>query len=547
MHSEKQMNGELELVRFRNNKCAPVRKKGTAPAYFQDVYYWTIILVCLMIHAYSSSVGWDRMILDKHGFRQTQTALSSYYVIQEGFRLDYITPVLGPPWSIPMEFPLYQWVTALLVIITGYDLEKAGRLVSVLFFYFTLIPVFWLSRYFLKKTSFALIVLCLILVNPIYLFWSRTFMIESTALFFCAMYLWLSLRALESENIIYFLLAITCGTLGGLAKATTFAVFLITAFFIYFYFLLENKIFYTLIRHNCRYILYGCLLTLIPLAFSFAWVFYGDCLKADHPFASVLTSSNLKAWNYGTLEQKLSLDVWQNIFELSSLYQSVSQIIRGNSIAIHLGGFIIFTVLSERRRMLFSLAAVYISAPLIFTNLHFRHDYYQYANTIFLCAIIGFFCAELIENKRPIYSFLGKYVVLPGFLILFLNGYFQFYYTFQSGPLPSNEKFIELTGFLKKNTSKEDVIIFIGFDWDSRYAFYSQRKVLMARHIDLEGAPFSRFLNEMRAAGLKAKAVVFSEDEYRGNGAYLKKLIGMLNQNLNQKTSSGSILLITVK
>ncbi|MFQ3575836.1 MAG: hypothetical protein SNJ77_05310, partial [Cytophagales bacterium] len=36
-------------------------------------------------------------ITDWHGFRQTQTALTSLFVIKEGFKINYITPVFGPP------------------------------------------------------------------------------------------------------------------------------------------------------------------------------------------------------------------------------------------------------------------------------------------------------------------------------------------------------------------------------------------------------------------------------------------------------------------
>ncbi|MFC1858600.1 ArnT family glycosyltransferase [Thermodesulfobacteriota bacterium] len=545
MEIEKYAHAEPEDARSRNDGPDVPRIQGLTAPYSADVYYWAIFLVCLSIHLYSSTVGWDNLILEKHGFRQTQTALSAFYVVKEGFRLDYITPVFGPPWSIPMEFPLYQWVTALLVILSGYDLEKAGRLVSVLFFYLTLIPVFWLSKYFLKETGWALIVLCLILVNPIYLFWSRSFMIESTALFFSTLYLWLFLKFMESEKKRYFLTAITCGTLGGLVKVTTFAAFLVAAFFIYIHFIIKNKNLGFTVRYAGRYILYGCFLTLIPLAVAFAWVYYGDSFKVNHPFAYSLTSASLKAWNYGTLTQKLSADVWQTVFELTGLYQSVGRIVAINSIALHVAGFILFMALVKRRKLLVSLAAVYLAAPLIFTNLYFVHDYYHYANTIFFCAVIGLFCVEIIKSKKTAWSYLGKYMVLPGFLVLFLLGYFHFYYHFQARPL-DQDQFVEFTHFLKENTSEDDVLMFIGFSWDPRYAFYSQRKVLMARHIDPDGSHFSRFLDEMKSAGLKVKAIIFTENK-AADAAYIQKLVSLLNHHLQQETDDSSILLMTVK
>jgi hypothetical protein len=50
----------------------------------------------------------EQPILEFHGFRQTQTAITSYWMMQEGWQLDYQTPVAGYPWAIPFEFPLIQ-------------------------------------------------------------------------------------------------------------------------------------------------------------------------------------------------------------------------------------------------------------------------------------------------------------------------------------------------------------------------------------------------------------------------------------------------------
>ena len=69
----------------------------------------------LLLHAaYFLWIGLDHPALDFYAFRQTQTALSAYWLWHDGFRLAYETPVLGAPWAIPYEFPLYQWLVALL-------------------------------------------------------------------------------------------------------------------------------------------------------------------------------------------------------------------------------------------------------------------------------------------------------------------------------------------------------------------------------------------------------------------------------------------------
>jgi hypothetical protein len=104
------------------------------------IFLGGIFAICLVHSFWAMSIGWNNSILDMHGFRQTQTAISTYFVLQGGAWLAYETPVLGAPWSIPFEFPLYQWITAVWVKISGIPLDQAGRSVSVVFYYLTLWP-----------------------------------------------------------------------------------------------------------------------------------------------------------------------------------------------------------------------------------------------------------------------------------------------------------------------------------------------------------------------------------------------------------------------
>src|SRR5690242_19652972 len=87
-----------------------------------------IALALLFLHAaYFLWIGVDRPALDYYAFRQTQTALSAYWLWKDGFRLIYETPVVGFPWSIPFEFPTYQWLVALLREI-GVPIDIGARL-----------------------------------------------------------------------------------------------------------------------------------------------------------------------------------------------------------------------------------------------------------------------------------------------------------------------------------------------------------------------------------------------------------------------------------
>jgi hypothetical protein len=47
-------------------------------------------------------------------------------MIKEGWQLAYQTPMLGYPWTIPLEFPFYQ----LIVFHAGFSLDAGWRAVS---------------------------------------------------------------------------------------------------------------------------------------------------------------------------------------------------------------------------------------------------------------------------------------------------------------------------------------------------------------------------------------------------------------------------------
>lgn len=83
---------------------------------------------------------WHQPLLESHGFRQPQTALSAYWLRDGADFLRYITPALGYPWSVPFELPWYQWLAAHLSALTGLELDPSGRLVSLIFSIATIWP-----------------------------------------------------------------------------------------------------------------------------------------------------------------------------------------------------------------------------------------------------------------------------------------------------------------------------------------------------------------------------------------------------------------------
>jgi len=98
-------------------------------------------------------IGIANPILDLYFFRQTQTALSAYWLWRGGPWLSYETPALGFPWSIPFEFPFYQGLVALLRAI-GIPIDISGHLVSFSFYLASIWPI-WLLFSTLRFGTFS--------------------------------------------------------------------------------------------------------------------------------------------------------------------------------------------------------------------------------------------------------------------------------------------------------------------------------------------------------------------------------------------------------
>lgn len=275
-------------------------------------FLYLLLFFAITIQILSSSYSWNGQLLDYHAFRQTQTAISTYYMVEEGITVNYQTPVLGKPWQIPMEFPTYQIFTASIVKISGIPLDQAGRLLSLFFFYLSILIVFLLVRSWNVTTDQALIVVVIIISSPLYMFWSRTFMIESTALFFSVCCIYFFHLFLKNQKYRYLILASLVGILAGLTKITTFAVTCV--FIVTYLWATQFKNIKQKTRKEILYVLINVAIVILPAILAgFCWNHHADEIKQANPLAENILSSSLYRFNFGTLVQRLSFTTW-NIY-----------------------------------------------------------------------------------------------------------------------------------------------------------------------------------------------------------------------------------------
>jgi hypothetical protein len=425
-----------------------------------------IFAACLIWSFSMASVGWNHSLSDSGGFRQTQTAITSYYLAHGSPVMRYETPVLGPPWSIPFEFPLYQWIVARTANVFGTPLHQTGRFVNELFFVLSLLLLWATLSEFDVRFSHKLVFLTLVLVSPEYLFWSRTFMIESTAVFFCLGYLLFAVRYVRTRKVVDAFAGGLFGAVASLVKLTTLPAFALVACAVYlfrarrdFRQLHSSKI----LQHALGLVAFG----VTPLVAGGLWVRFADQVKSLNVVALLLTSAALKVWNFGTLQQRFSLETW------TTLFSRIVPDLLGTSmiLLVPVLGFCL-----TRRRIASALlcSGGFLATFLTFTNLHVIHDYYPYANGAFLLAAVGWSIVGLLEGNGW-----QKYVGGALFAVCVASsvwGYYARIYTIQTLDPPY---LIHLGREINAMTGPEDVVLVLGHDWSSEVPYYSQRRALM--------------------------------------------------------------------
>lgn len=420
-----------------------------------------LVFVCSLWFA---TRGWERPLLDRHEFRQIQTAVSAYWIKEAGYKFDYETPIFGPPWTFPMEFPIYQMVVGKVAHWLGTDLEITGRVVNLLALLASLPPIYALAGLLGLAPSRRLLVVAAVFSAPVHVFYARTFLIESTALCFSLWFVLAIARSAQSAGPRWRLLAVLFGVLAGLAKVTTFLVYLPPA--VLAAWLLPRVRGENYLR-GIRLILLLSIPVAISLGIATAWVHHSDALKHSNPFTGFLTSTELAKWNWGTLEQRLSgqfwLEFWRNVSGFIVSEIALVPLLVGVAIAAPV----------QRRAALLALAC-FLAGTLLFSNLFLHHDYYYFSNATLLLFGAGVLLAAIWEDERlPRPARVTLLVAFFGAqLLIFHRGYGD--YLRRPPVTPPG-----IADVIRATTPRDGVIVVYGWDWNAIIPYYAQRRAIM--------------------------------------------------------------------
>lgn len=182
------------------------------------------LLCMLAVSIYFVTSNWSTGFLAGHEFRQAHTALSIAFIDREqNFSIAYPTPLFGPPWTAPVEFPLLPVGGR-----QGDDLDQLDRPRKCpCRFHRVLLPQ--LARHFGAHSHFpshglpcSVDRVKLHPTSPVFIYYTRSILIESTALMFSVWFLLAFVQMCRHSSWTWMTIAALLGAGAALVKITTF-------------------------------------------------------------------------------------------------------------------------------------------------------------------------------------------------------------------------------------------------------------------------------------------------------------------------------------
>ena len=407
-------------------------------------------------------------IYGSYTWRNTQTAWGIRSVangVISPFAVEL--PVLGPPWIIPFEFPLFQLIAGVIARFTGLSVEVSGRLTSITFFISTAIVFYLISKYFFNQLI-SLLLLLIFLFNAHNLEYGSAVLIEYCAMFFSLSAFLFGLKYLSLFKPNYLILFYIFASIGALVKITTSVIWTLLGSIVLL-FIQRSKL------RDSLYLLGAGLLSIIP---SLAWNYWADEQKSKSNFTYWLTSKNLRTWNFGTIRQRLNIFEWEK-----SVQQIFLPSVVGSSIVAFL--LVVLAILfSKYPRRPVAFLALFSSGPIVFTNLYFVHDYYWTAVIPAFLIVLGFglnalsnpevVIAKSVALRIRLFQVIGVMGLVTA-SCLTPAGNIHFRVFIKEGLIESSTA----VDTIKIHTQSSDRIIIIGEDWNPEILYYSNRKGLM--------------------------------------------------------------------
>jgi len=412
-------------------------------------------------------------LAEAYAFRQTQTAFVAREFAIHGIDLMHTPlPVFGPGADVPMEFPLWQGIAAVLMM-AGLPADVAVRVLALVSFQLCAVLLALLVRRW-HGSATAVVATVLLQFLPFGLLWGAASLIDffSVAL---ALLMVLGIDAWFRDRHVGWLVAGAVGAvLAFLVKVTTvpsWGLLLVVSLVL-------------MVRErgwagSWRRLLLGAVGPILGFGAALAWTAYADGVKRADPATAFLTSSELRGWNFGTLAQRLDADGYLTILE------RIASEIAGPALfglLLAVAAAIFQPRFADRLRTLGWLL-VAVAAPLVFFNLYVVHSYYLiavYPAIVAAMAVGSVWLLRILPVRRWQRAALAGVAAVALFGGTFLSpaGHSDVAQWAIGNPRPS------VSSLLLDQTEPDDLVVMIGCDWDPSFLYYGERAGFMFRGSD---------------------------------------------------------------
>lgn len=434
------------------------------------VLRWELLLLVLVTGAIliTRFPSLDTNLLDTgHAHRQTHVAWQTRGFYESGIDLLHpITPVLGEPYEIPNEFPLFQAVASTFASL-GVPLDPANRVTALGFFILTAWLTWLLARELFESRLIPAIALIAFSFSPYALIWSRASVVEYLATAATLGWIVAIIYWFRTRKVSWWALGVISGGIAGLVKGSTPITWLALA-------LIAGPWVGATRRERWQnwirlraHPMFVTLLVLPYLALAW-WTNYADAIKAASPATEPLTVVASRGYWIGSVSQRLDADSWATIFD------RVETLLVGPGVLLVLIAAVFVGHRHRRERIgLFLIPVIGIGG--LFGS-YVEVEYYLAAVSSALAILVGLAIVSLVRwlgiaAHRRTLSVVGITAAWL-FLTLFLAApRWTDVYHHRGLPKESLE--------IARNTSENDKVLVGGMWYDPRILYYADRWGLM--------------------------------------------------------------------
>jgi hypothetical protein len=440
--------------------------------------------------------GRNTTIYGYHGLRQTQTAISIREMLRGGPLLRYETPVFGPPWSIPLEFPVYQWICACAVKLFGTSIEGTSRVVSSLFGAGCVIALSRIHRVLGRPEPERHLLEAMAVLSPLLLFWSHTVLIETCSVFLALVWIELVLRWMKRpktgfllQRIAKFVCVAIVGWVAGATKATTMFPALIFVGLIVLARMrgrvgeLRSRVTRAAIFVEHLGI---AMLGLAPIAGAVWWTRMAEAQRRLNP----RTNGDIRSQMFGTSAERLEFRRFgaaatRTLGHTVGSTWFVVVILVAAVLADRLSRTTQLTTDNGVPPANFELSAGVLAAisansfvltPLVLFHVHVVHDYYSVEIAPFLLLALVFGITSIREDipdpLRSVFTVLVPVIIAVTSLIT----YGRFYGPKDADPMAFHP---EMRTAVDQNFRPDDVLIVRGTVFDPSIGYHVDRKIVI--------------------------------------------------------------------